>query len=155
MTVTSQHHRLKHSVCEKTKATEGAVEKQISWGEQNCTGPVGDTEIGKWRGTQWRWKQKNRWGGERWEEKTRAGKNKVKAGRRIAEFRVYNGHVACDSMQGLTRSARGTDGPTQQYLCMHVCAFRLHASLSIICLFSCLTCYSMWQTTPLIWLSIR
>lgn len=29
--------------------------------------------------------------------------------------------MACDSMQGLTRSARGTDGPTQQYLCMHVC----------------------------------
>lgn len=49
-------------------------------------------------------------------------KKKVKAGRRVAEFRVYNDHVACDSMQGLTRSARGTDGPTQQYLCMHVCA---------------------------------
>lgn len=46
-------------------------------------------------------------------------------------------------MQGLTRSARGTDGPTQQYLCMHVCAFRLHASLSFICLFTCSPCKSV------------
>ncbi len=38
----------------------------------------------------------------------------------MAEFRVYNGHVACDCMQGLTRSARRTDGPTQQ-LSVYAC----------------------------------
>lgn len=48
----------------------------------------------------------------------------------MAEFRVYNSHVACDSMQGLTQSARRADGLTQQYLCVHVCDFILHASLS-------------------------
>lgn len=40
-------------------------------------------------------------------------------------------------MRGLTRSARGTDGPTQQNLCTHVCGYWIHASLSIICLFTC------------------
>lgn len=74
-----------------------------------------------------------------WEEdrgKDQSWKTKSEAGRGVADFIVCNSHVACDSMQGLTRSARGTDGPTQQYLCMQVCAFRLHASLSIICLFT-------------------
>lgn len=67
-------------------------------------------------------RDENRWSGKRIEENTRGlKKTRVNAGR-MADFRVYNGHVACDSMQGLTHSARGTDGPTQQYLCMHVCA---------------------------------
>lgn len=73
------------------------------------------------------------WGEER--GKDQSWKTKSEVARGVADFRVCTSHVACDSMQGLTCSARGTDGPAQ-YLCMHVCAFRLHASLSIICLFT-------------------
>lgn len=71
----------------------------------------------------------------------------------MAEFRVYNRHVASDSMQGLTRSARGADGLTQEYLCEHVCDFILHASLSIICIFTNLPQKSVWKTGNLIRLS--
>lgn len=56
---------------------------------------------------------------------------KGKAGRGISEFRHYYGHVACDSTQGFTHSARGTDGPTQQNLCAHACAFILHYLLDL------------------------
>lgn len=58
---------------------------------------------------------------QRIEGKT-AEKNKGRLGRKTADFGVFNRHVACNSMQGLIRSARGADGPTQRYLCMHVCA---------------------------------
>lgn len=110
--------------------------------------PVGDTEIRKRGRDAERWKQVE----SREHRRPELKGKKVKAGKRMAELRVYNGHVACDScdsMQGLTRSARGTDGPTQQYLCTHVCAFILHASLSIICLFTCSPRKVMWK--PLIW----
>lgn len=76
-------------------------------------------------------KKQGRWGEER--GKDQSWKTKSQVARGVADFRVCASHVACDSMQGLTRSARGTDGPTQQYLCMHVCAFRLHAFLNMIC----------------------
>lgn len=53
---------------------------------------------------------------ERGERKRPELDRKSEGGEEIAEFRVYSGHVTCDSMQGLTHSARGADGPTQQYL---------------------------------------
>lgn len=49
-------------------------------------------------------------------------------------------------MQGLTHSARGTDGLTLQYLCMHVCTFVPHASLNVTCSFTCL----LWKVACLI-----
>lgn len=64
-------------------------------------------------------------------KKPGAGKRKVRWGGRVADL-ICNSHVAWDYMRGLTRSARGTDGPTQQNLCTHVRGCRLHVSLSII-----------------------
>lgn len=106
------------------------------WGGTTLTWSSGDTEI-RWRGTESdqnrkkKKKKQGRWGEER--GKDQSWKTKSQVARGVADFRVCASHVACDSMQGLTRSARGTDGPTQQYLCMHVCAFRLHAFLNMIC----------------------
>lgn len=59
-----------------------------------------------------RWKQVG------WEEKERSWKTKRQM-RREADL-ICNSQVAWDYMRGLTRSARGTDGPTQQNLCTHV-----------------------------------
>lgn len=135
-----------YSVWEETKHhRESSGKKKKS---KTSMWPVGDTEIRKRGRDAERWKQVE----SREHRRPELKGKKVKAGKRMAELRVYNGHVACyscDSMQGLTRSARGTDGPTQQYLCTHVCAFILHASLSIICLFTCSPRKVMWK--PLIW----
>lgn len=80
-------------------------------------------------------------------KKTGAGKRKFGWGGRVADLICYS-HVAWDYMRGLTRSARGTDGPTQQNLCTHVCECRLHGSLSLILYLPAY--YFMCVTGPLI-----